>query len=154
MAEVIAKPNLKVHFLFSFFNILLIMLLLISISFILVYLSIIDFQILVFFSILFLISLIAAFSYSYLYYTNTSLIIKNEKLIYETGILHHHINTVPLKSVTDYSLKRGFIQRFFKVGTLSINTAGGFGFEIIAENFDYDKLLEIKHVLDSSRFHK
>ncbi|MCX8163037.1 MAG: PH domain-containing protein [Candidatus Micrarchaeota archaeon] len=156
MAKIVAKPNLKVFFLFNYFYLVLIsafssLLVLFSALFPLsLSLGAFLFFFLVFLAIF---PILAAAIHSYLYYKNTSLVVMDEKLIYETGILQHSVVTVPLKSVTDYSLKRSFIQRFFNVATLSINTAGGVGFEIIADNFDYQTLAEIKTFLDSIKHH-
>lgn len=95
------------------------------------------------------ISGIASWVYSYLYYLNTSLIVDEEKVIYEYGILHHSVNTIPLKNITDFSLKRSFIQRLFNIATLSINTAGGQGFEINALDFNYPEVFRISSLLNS-----
>jgi uncharacterized membrane protein YdbT with pleckstrin-like domain len=94
-----------------------------------------------------LIFLAATTIYIRMYCHNTVLSLKNDILVYESGILSHNIITVPVKNVTDFTINRNLFERIFNVADIKINTAGGMGYEITGDGFDYPSLIKINNYL-------
>lgn len=65
----------------------------------------------------------------------TYLALRSEELVYEFGIINHHTTTVPLHMITDSQVTRLWFDRLIGVSTLRVNTSGGAGYEITAEDF-------------------
>ncbi len=68
------------------------------------------------------------------------LALRNEELVYESGILNHHIITVPLHMITDSQVTRMWFDRVIGVSTLKVNTSGGAGYEITAVDFPAEEI--------------
>ena len=60
-----------------------------------------------------------------LIYISTNYLITNNGIYKISGILNKKIKYVPYNKITDTSVTIGFIQQFFKIGTINISTAGG-----------------------------
>ena len=58
-------------------------------------------------------------------YSSKNYLITNDGIYKISGILNKKIKFVPYKKITDTSVTIGFIQQFYKVGTINISTAGG-----------------------------
>ena len=63
------------------------------------------------------------------------LALRSEEMVYEYGIFNHHTVTVPLHMITDSQITSEWLDRILGVSTLRINTSGGAGYEITAEDF-------------------
>ncbi|VVB56866.1 Bacterial PH domain protein [uncultured archaeon] len=63
------------------------------------------------------------------------LTLAGEELIYEFGILDHHRVAAPINKITDVGLDASWFERLIGACTLKVNTAGGTGYEILAEDF-------------------
>ena len=63
------------------------------------------------------------------------LALSEEEIVYESGILSRTKAVVPLHNVTDTSVYASWFDRLLGCATLSVNTAGGKDFEIVAKDF-------------------
>jgi uncharacterized membrane protein YdbT with pleckstrin-like domain len=151
MEKTSSTPNLLFFYFDHFLYLIFILLVFLLISIFLFYSSSINLILFLGSIILILIIFLASLVYSYLFCKNTVLSLDNNFLVYETGIIKHEITSVPINNVTDFSFKQGVIQKIFNVATLSINTSGGQGFEIIASNFDFPSLAKIHSHLKSKK---
>jgi len=95
--------------------------------------------------------LAATLGYSKIYCHNTLLSLKNDIIVYESGIISHNIITVPVKNVTDFTINRTLLERIFNVANIKINTAGGMGYEVVGDGFDYTGLVRINNYLKEFR---
>jgi len=68
------------------------------------------------------------------------LALTGEELVYEAGIFNHNHVTVPLNKITDTAIYQSWFDKLLGVATLRANTAGGAGYEVIAEDFPMDSI--------------
>ncbi len=72
-----------------------------------------------------------AIAHSKLHCNVTSVYANEEKLVHETGILHHHKKKLPMHMITDTSIKRTLFDRAIGIATLNVSTSGSSGYEVI-----------------------
>lgn len=68
-------------------------------------------------------------------YMRAFLTISGEELVHEWGILGHHRMVAPINKITDIGMDASWSDRLMGVCTLKVNTAGGSGYEIMAQDF-------------------
>ncbi len=61
------------------------------------------------------------------------LVISNERIIYKKGVFNINTPDVDVDKIQNMKVHQTFFQRMFNFGTLSIDTSGGEGYEIIFE---------------------
>jgi uncharacterized membrane protein YdbT with pleckstrin-like domain len=92
-----------------------------------------------------------ALIHTYLNRRTAYIALSGEELVYEFGILSHNRIVAPINKITDVALEASWFERIIGVCTLKANTAGGSGYEIIAQDFakkDVDKIYsELLHLI-------
>ena len=64
----------------------------------------------------------------------TSIQFDGNKLIYETGIIHHKRKKAAIHMITDSSVSRKLIEQVFGLATMRINTSGTATYEIVCDS--------------------
>jgi len=62
--------------------------------------------------------------FAYLWFTNLSYSIGEERLIIRKGILNKKEVSIPYRAVTDFTLRRGFFEGMLGIGAILVQTAG------------------------------
>ncbi len=79
--------------------------------------------------------LVSCALHAYLHCRKAVLYFSGEEIIYEIGIISHNRQTVPLHMITDTKIFRSFADKILGSAMIEINTSGGSGYEIVAEDF-------------------
>ncbi len=68
---------------------------------------------------------------SYLHRRATSLSALQDRVEYDTGIIRHKKQKIPIRMITDSSVEKGFVDRLLGLCTIKVNTSGGIGYEVV-----------------------
>ena len=80
---------------------------------------------------------VAGAAHSIIHRKNTSLCLSEEEVVYEVGGFSQNKIRAPIQMITDSTIKRTFFEKMLGISDLYINTSGGPGTEIVANDFEH-----------------
>jgi len=75
--------------------------------------------------------------------------ITQSELVFTSGMLQKTTRTIPLSNIDNISVSRTFFQHLLSIGTLNIDTPGGYGYEAVLSDFGNNDISKIISLISS-----
>lgn len=108
-----------------------------------------DFSMILLFSGIMCLLIVLNFTYHWYYYTNLRYAMREKDITVKEGVIFLSSTTMPFSRVQHVEVVQSFLQRYFKIATIHLFTAGGTGIDLTIKGLDEEKAEKIKSYIIS-----